>query len=35
VGALDLLDMCKLEGIQPDIEFFNTVLSHAYIRVRF
>ncbi|KAK3133595.1 hypothetical protein QOZ80_6AG0538470 [Eleusine coracana subsp. coracana] len=32
VGALDLLDMCKLEGIKPDIEMFNTILSHAYTR---
>ncbi|TVU09913.1 hypothetical protein EJB05_43412, partial [Eragrostis curvula] len=32
LGALDLLDMCKLEGIQPDVELFNTILSHAYYR---
>ncbi|KAL6655399.1 hypothetical protein ACP70R_006225 [Stipagrostis hirtigluma subsp. patula] len=31
-GALELLDMCKIEGVQPDIEFFNTILSHAYFR---
>ncbi|KAL6844844.1 hypothetical protein ACP4OV_025503 [Aristida adscensionis] len=30
--ALDLLDICKIEGIHPDIEIFNTVLSHAYAR---
>ncbi|XP_021309492.1 pentatricopeptide repeat-containing protein At1g76280 isoform X3 [Sorghum bicolor] len=30
--ALDLLDICKIEGLQPDIQIFNTVLSHAYAR---
>uniref|UniRef100_A0A453IZI2 Pentacotripeptide-repeat region of PRORP domain-containing protein n=1 Tax=Aegilops tauschii subsp. strangulata TaxID=200361 RepID=A0A453IZI2_AEGTS len=28
-GALDLLDLCITEGIQPDIEIFNTILSEA------
>ncbi|RLN34035.1 pentatricopeptide repeat-containing protein [Panicum miliaceum] len=31
-GALDLLDICKTEGIEPDIQMFNTVLSHAYYK---
>ncbi|KAF8694746.1 hypothetical protein HU200_037832 [Digitaria exilis] len=31
-GALDLLYLCKTEGIEPDIQIFNTVLSHAYTR---
>uniref|UniRef100_A0A0D9XER6 Pentacotripeptide-repeat region of PRORP domain-containing protein n=1 Tax=Leersia perrieri TaxID=77586 RepID=A0A0D9XER6_9ORYZ len=29
-GALDLLDVCMIEGIQPDIEIFNTVLLEAF-----
>ncbi|KAF2916657.1 hypothetical protein DAI22_09g135800 [Oryza sativa Japonica Group] len=29
-GALDLLDACIIEGIQPDIEIFNTVLLEAF-----
>ncbi|TKW33629.1 hypothetical protein SEVIR_2G251500v4 [Setaria viridis] len=31
-GALDLLDICKTERIEPDIQIFNTVLSRAYAR---
>ncbi|CAD6224551.1 unnamed protein product [Miscanthus lutarioriparius] len=31
-GTLDLLDICKIEGLQPDIQIFNTVLSRAYAR---
>ncbi|XP_062193973.1 pentatricopeptide repeat-containing protein At1g76280 isoform X2 [Phragmites australis] len=31
-GALDLLDICKIDGIQLDVQIFNTVLSHAYAR---
>uniref|UniRef100_A0A0E0M2C6 Uncharacterized protein n=1 Tax=Oryza punctata TaxID=4537 RepID=A0A0E0M2C6_ORYPU len=29
-GALDLLETCIIEGIQPDIEIFNTVLLEAF-----
>jgi hypothetical protein len=32
-GAMDLLDICKTEGIKPDIHIFNTLLSRAYARV--
>lgn len=32
-GALDLLDACIIEGIQPDIEIFNTVLLEAFEKV--
>ncbi|KAI4995063.1 hypothetical protein ZWY2020_034966 [Hordeum vulgare] len=28
-GALDLLDLCITEGIQPDVGIFNTILSEA------
>uniref|UniRef100_A0ACD5Y9Z0 Uncharacterized protein n=1 Tax=Avena sativa TaxID=4498 RepID=A0ACD5Y9Z0_AVESA len=31
-GALDLLDLCVIEGIQPDIGVFNTILSDANAR---
>uniref|UniRef100_A0ACD5WN04 Uncharacterized protein n=1 Tax=Avena sativa TaxID=4498 RepID=A0ACD5WN04_AVESA len=31
-GALDLLDLCITEGIQPDIGIFNTILSDANAR---
>lgn len=31
-GALDLLDICKIEGLQPGIQTFNTVLLRAYAR---
>ncbi|KAG8049901.1 hypothetical protein GUJ93_ZPchr0009g1135 [Zizania palustris] len=29
-GALNLLDTCIIEGIQPDIVIFNTILLEAY-----
>ncbi|KAJ1290063.1 hypothetical protein BS78_02G213600 [Paspalum vaginatum] len=31
-GALDLLDICKTEGIRHDIHIFNTVLRRAHAR---
>ncbi|WVZ65285.1 hypothetical protein U9M48_014679 [Paspalum notatum var. saurae] len=31
-GALDLLDICKTEGIRHDIHIFNAVLRRAYAR---